>query len=219
MALTESGSWLGEQLARALAKQGFDVILGTRRTAWCSALAAQIGATVIELDITCADSVRQFAQRSRRASVLINSAGTDCGLAPTGTVLANDWQWVWQTTVLGTLRISRAMLPGLADSARGIIVNVRPDHPGLIGLGPQLEFAESALVKMLQHEVANKPVRLFAPRFLTVRHQHPQWPQLRQVMHAERDELPLTANTLVAQLSSAIRTGEPTPTGLPHHHI
>ena len=36
----------------------------------------------------------------------------------------DDWRWMWETNVLGTLRVTRALLPKLIDSGDGLIVTV-----------------------------------------------------------------------------------------------
>ncbi|MGH3883565.1 MAG: SDR family NAD(P)-dependent oxidoreductase [Pseudonocardiaceae bacterium] len=122
--VTGASSGIGAATARALAADGFHVVLGARRVARCQEIADEIGGTALALDVLDPDSVAAFAAAIPTARVLVNNAGGALGLDP---VLESDeaqWRWMWEANVLGTLRMTRALLPKLIDSGDGVLVTV-----------------------------------------------------------------------------------------------
>jgi NADP-dependent 3-hydroxy acid dehydrogenase YdfG len=71
---------------------------------------------------------------------------------------------MWETNVLGTLRVTRALLPKLVDSGDGLIVTVTSVAAFEIydnGAGyTAAKHAQSALHRTLRGELLGKPVRL-----------------------------------------------------------
>ncbi|WP_063014297.1 SDR family NAD(P)-dependent oxidoreductase [Nocardia kruczakiae] len=162
--VTGASSGIGEATARELAKQGYHVYVGARRMDRLQALADEIGGTAIELDVTDESSVRLFTDAVERADVLVNNAGGAKGLAPVIEADLDDWRWMWETNVLGTLRVTKALLPKLIDSGDGLIVTVTSvaalqayDN----GSGyTSAKHAQAVLHRTLRGELLGKPVRL-----------------------------------------------------------
>jgi NADP-dependent 3-hydroxy acid dehydrogenase YdfG len=76
----------------------------------------------------------------------------------------DDWQWMYDVNVLGTLRVTRAMLPGLERSGAGTIV-VMSSTAGLIvyegGAGyAAAKHAQTALAETLRLELSGRPIRV-----------------------------------------------------------
>ena len=71
-----------------------------------------------------ATAVDALAAGLDRVDVLVNNAGGAKGLQPVADADLEDWRWMWETNVLGTLRVTRALLPKLIDSGDGLIVTV-----------------------------------------------------------------------------------------------
>ena len=75
-----------------------------------------------------------------------------------------NWRWMWETNVLGTLRVTRALLPKLIDSGDGLIVTVTSIAAFEIydsGAGyTSAKHAQGALHRTLRGELFGKPVRL-----------------------------------------------------------
>jgi NADP-dependent 3-hydroxy acid dehydrogenase YdfG len=71
---------------------------------------------------------------------------------------------MWETNVLGTLRVTRALLPKLIDSGNGLIVTVTSIAAFEVydnGAGyTAAKHAQSALHRTLRGELLGKPVRL-----------------------------------------------------------
>ncbi|KZM70854.1 SDR family NAD(P)-dependent oxidoreductase [Nocardia terpenica] len=162
--VTGASSGIGEATARELAKQGYHVYIGARRTDRLQRLAAEIGATALPLDVTDEESVRAFTEAIDRADVLVNNAGGAKGLATVADADLDDWRWMWETNVLGTLRVTRALLPKLIASGDGLIVTITSvaafrtyDN----GSGyTSAKHAQGVLHRTLRGELLGKPVRL-----------------------------------------------------------
>ncbi|AYF73519.1 SDR family NAD(P)-dependent oxidoreductase [Nocardia yunnanensis] len=162
--VTGASSGIGEATARQLAKQGYHVYVGARRVDRLEQLAAEIGGTALALDVTDEESVRAFTDAVERCDVLVNNAGGAKGLAPVLEADLDDWRWMWETNVLGTLRLTKALLPKLIDSGDGLIVTVTSVAAFSVydgGSGyTSAKHAQGVLHRTLRGELLGKPVRL-----------------------------------------------------------
>ena len=122
--VTGASSGIGAATAIALARAGFCVILGARRLDVLEEVAARCDGTALALDVTQASSVDAFAGAIDHVDVLVNNAGLAVGRDPLAELSDEAADTMWQTNVAGLLRVTRALLPLLADSRRGHIVNV-----------------------------------------------------------------------------------------------
>ncbi|MEZ0384081.1 SDR family NAD(P)-dependent oxidoreductase [Mycobacterium sp. pW045] len=170
--VTGASSGIGEATARTLAGQGFHVIAVARRADLISALAEQIGGTAVVADVSDQAAVAALAEECDRVcdslsgsiNVLVNNAGGALGLAPVSEADLEHWRWMWETNVLGTLQVTRALLPGLIASGDGLIITVTSIAAFEIydgGAGyTAAKHAQSALHRTLRGELLGKPVRL-----------------------------------------------------------
>lgn len=162
--VTGASSGIGAATARTLARQGFHVAAVARRAERIQTLADEIGGTAIVADVTDDAAVDALAAQLSRVDVLVNNAGGARGLAPVADADLEDWRWMWETNVLGTLRVTRALLPKLVQSGDGLIVTVTSiaaletyDN----GAGyTAAKHAQGALHRTLRGELLGKPVRL-----------------------------------------------------------
>ncbi|MGW0044970.1 SDR family NAD(P)-dependent oxidoreductase [Rhodococcus sp. NPDC003348] len=162
--VTGASSGIGEATARTLAAQGFHVVVGARRVDRLERLAKDIGGTALELDVTDEDSVDAFCAVLPRVDVLVNNAGGAKGLATVMDADLDDWRWMWETNVLGTLRMTKALLPKLIESGDGLIVTITSvaafeayDN----GSGyTSAKHAQAVLHRTLRGELLGQPVRL-----------------------------------------------------------
>jgi len=122
--VTGASSGIGAATARALAGDGFSVIVGARRIERLEALAGVIGAEAIALDVTDPGSVEAFASRVPSCDVLVNNAGGALGLEHVSESDEERWRWMYEANVLGTMRMTRALLPALVASGDGLIVGI-----------------------------------------------------------------------------------------------
>ncbi|QRP59841.1 SDR family oxidoreductase [Corynebacterium minutissimum] len=124
--VTGASSGIGEASARALAADGWHVVVGARRIERLEALAKDIGGEAYVLDVTSDESVAEFASHLDRVDLLVNNAGGAKGLEPLVETTVEDWQWMYEVNVLGTVRMIQALLPKLqsAPENSGLIINM-----------------------------------------------------------------------------------------------
>jgi len=162
--VTGASSGIGAATARALAAAGFHVVLGARRVERCAQVAAEIDGTAVRLDVTDDESVTAFAAAVPEASLLVNNAGGAKGLEPVAQADEDALRWMFETNVLGTLRVTKALLPALLASGDGHIVTVTSiaaletyDN----GAGyTAAKHAQAMLHRTLRGELLGQPVRL-----------------------------------------------------------
>ena len=162
--VTGASSGIGEATARVLAAGGYHVVVAARRLDRLQALAAEIDGTAVELDVTSDDSVAAFSAAVGEVSVLVNNAGGARGFATVAQANLDDWRWMWETNVLGTLRVTKALLPRLIASGDGLVVTITSiaaieayDN----GAGyTSAKHAQSALHRTLRGELLGQPVRV-----------------------------------------------------------
>jgi len=161
--ITGASSGIGAATARALAAAGFQVVLGARRLDRLASVAADTGGVALPLDVTDPDSVASFVAEAPPARVLVNNAGGARGLAPVGAADEDHWRWMWETNVLGTLRMTKALLPTLAASGNGHVVTVTSVAAYEVydnGAGyTSAKHAQSALHRTLRGEHLGQPIR------------------------------------------------------------
>jgi NADP-dependent 3-hydroxy acid dehydrogenase YdfG len=162
--VTGASSGIGEATARTLAGLGFHVVCVARRGDRIKALADEIGGTATVADVTDPEAVDALAASLDRVDVLVNNAGGAKGTEPVADADLENWRWMWETNVMGTLRVTRALLPKLVDSGDGLIVTVTSIAAFEIydgGAGyTSAKHAQSALHRTLRGELLGKPVRL-----------------------------------------------------------
>lgn len=161
--VTGASSGIGAATARRLASEGFRVVVGARRVERLRALADDIGAVAARLDVTDADSVTEFVEQIPECHLLVNNAGGAKGLATVAEADEDHWRWMWETNVLGTLRLTRALLPKLIASGDGHVITVT-SVAGLEtydkGAGyTSAKHAEGVLHRTLRGEHLGDPVR------------------------------------------------------------
>ncbi len=162
--VTGASSGIGAATARALSAAGYAVVLGARRVDRCAAIAAEIDGTALRLDVTDQESVDAFVATVPDCRLLVNNAGGAKGLEPVVEADVESWRWMLETNVLGTLRMTRALLPALIASGDGHIVTITSVAGAEVydnGAGYcAAKHAESALHRTLRGELLGQPVRL-----------------------------------------------------------
>src|SRR3974390_2639733 len=118
--VTCASSGIGEATAKTLAALGFHVVAVARRADRLRQLADEIGGTAVIADVTDDAAVEALAAGLTRVDVLVNNAGGAKGLEPIADANLDNWRWMWETNVVGTLRVTRALLPKLVESGDGL---------------------------------------------------------------------------------------------------
>ena len=137
--VTGASSGIGAATAVGLHRAGFEVVLGARRVEKLKAIAEPLNARYLPLDVTDLESVQAFCRELPVAHILINNAGGALGLDTVANAKDDDWQRMYDTNVLGLMRMTRELLPKMEASGAGHVVNIgsiagREAYPGRGGL-------------------------------------------------------------------------------------
>ena len=132
--ITGASSGFGASAARLFGAEGAKLILGARRVDRLEQVAAEARAAgapeahVHALDVTSTDSVNEFAQwagtLTPKLDVLVNNAGGAKGKETVAEGKDEDWEFMFQSNVLGVLRMTRAVLPLMLPHQSGTIINI-----------------------------------------------------------------------------------------------
>ncbi len=162
--VTGASSGIGAATARQLAKEGFDVVIGARRVDRLREVADATGARAMPLDVEDDASVDDFCAAIDECRVLVNNAGGALGLDAVEKSDLDDWQWMFDANVLGTVRMTKALLPKLEASGDGHIVlmgSVAGLEGYIGGAGYNAaKFAVHALHQVLRMELLGRPIRV-----------------------------------------------------------
>jgi len=128
--VTGASSGIGLTTARALAAEGARLALGARRVELVERAASELpgsGHVSAPLDVTDNGSSEAFVayavEQLGRIDILVNNAGLALGRGPIAEGSNDDDRTMFETNVLGLLRITRLVLPHMEDW-RGHIVNL-----------------------------------------------------------------------------------------------
>ena len=122
--VTGASSGIGAATARALAGDGFHVVCAARRAERVQALADEIGGTAVVLDVTDDASVAALAEAVPEVGVLVNNAGGAFDGATVEDADPETWARMYDVNVLGTVRVTQALLPALRRDGAGLVVNM-----------------------------------------------------------------------------------------------
>lgn len=162
--VTGASSGIGAATVRSLAAAGFEVVAAARRLERCEEVAREVGGRAMRLDVTDPDSVAEVAQALPDVSVLINNAGGALGLEPVAEANEENWRGMYETNVLGVMRMTKGLLPALERSGDGYIVVMGSVagvevYPGGAGY-TAAKHAARAVTRTLRLELLGKPIRV-----------------------------------------------------------
>jgi NADP-dependent 3-hydroxy acid dehydrogenase YdfG len=176
--VTGASAGIGAATARQLAAAGYQVIAAARRLDRLENLAAEINAEIgvdvvvpFRLDVTDDDSVAElvtYLEDSGGLDVVVNNAGGAFGLDPIAEAVIERWQRLYDINLLGTLRVTKAVLPLLkatAESSGGsdivVVTSTASLAPYEGGAGyTSAKHAERVLATTLRWELAGEPIRV-----------------------------------------------------------
>jgi carbonyl reductase 1 len=139
--VTGGNRGIGQQVARVLAREGWDVVIGSRDKRKGDATAARLRKDTggrlkaVELDVTNDASVSTAAQKLRDGAIRIDALVNNAGVYGRGGVPLTV-----ETNFFGPLRVTVAMLPLLRDGATitnvtsglGALDNLDAEHRKLL---------------------------------------------------------------------------------------
>jgi len=162
--VTGASAGIGAATARALAAASYEVVVGARRLDRIQRLAAEIGGRSHRLDVTDPASVEAFCAEVPHLDLLVNNAGGAFGRDSIAEARDDRWLGMYETNVMGTMRMTRALIGKLAASGDGLVVNIGSisgfeNYPGGAGY-TAAKHALRALTQTLRLELLGKPVRV-----------------------------------------------------------
>jgi NAD(P)-dependent dehydrogenase (short-subunit alcohol dehydrogenase family) len=122
--VTGSNKGLGYETARQLIERGHTTYIGARDADRGEAAATELGGQFVELDVTddasVQDALAVIVSREGHLDVLVNNAG----ISTTADVTGPEALKVFDTNVIGIIRVTQAALPLLEKSENPVVVNV-----------------------------------------------------------------------------------------------
>jgi NAD(P)-dependent dehydrogenase (short-subunit alcohol dehydrogenase family) len=168
--VTGGGRGIGAGIARALAGDGWDVVVGARSRGQVTAVADEIGGQWVEMDVSDRASVERVIAEAGELDLLVANAGISEGndTRPTWTVDPEEWWHIYEVNVLGVHLCCRAVIPEMLERGRGRIIITGSGAAYLPG-GTSTAYAPSKAAacrygEMLANELAGRiPVFFFSP--------------------------------------------------------
>ena len=165
--VTGASSGIGAATVRRLRADGWDVVATARRADRLAALAEETGAEAFAADVTSDDDVAALAAHLAATGGLdavVNNAGGAFGLDPVERADLDQWRDMYELNVLGTLRVTKAVLPLLRERGAGDVVVVTSTaahgaYPGGAGY-TGVKAAERMLATTLRWEIVGEPLRV-----------------------------------------------------------
>jgi 3-hydroxy acid dehydrogenase / malonic semialdehyde reductase len=164
--VTGASSGIGRATASALAQAGARVAVGARRLERVDELVHELGEghVAAALDVTDAGSASEFVEAAARelggrVDILVNNAGLALGRTAIADGSDEDDAVMWETNVLGLVRLTRLVLPHMEDW-RGHVVNLgswagREAYP-MGGMYVGSKYAVRALTYVLRKELVGR---------------------------------------------------------------
>ncbi|MHC6176882.1 SDR family oxidoreductase [Glutamicibacter sp. X7] len=124
--VTGASSGIGQAIVRALCADGWTVYAVARRAERLQALAEETGAVPLAADVSVQSDIDELLaglQEGPGVDTLVNCAGGARGTDYLAEAKDADWEFMFQANVMGTMRLTRALLPQLRAN-QGTILNV-----------------------------------------------------------------------------------------------
>ena len=108
--------------------------------------------------------MRALAEQVDHCALLVNNAGGALGLEPIAAADDDKWRRMYDVNVLGTMRMTKALLPALVASGDGLVVNVTSTAGHVVYEGgggyTAAKHAQTAMTQTLRLELCGQPVRI-----------------------------------------------------------
>lgn len=202
--VTGGGRGIGSGVARALAGDGWDVVVAARTRAQVEVVAEEIGGRGAEVDVADRGSVQQLIASVGELDLLVANAGVSEGheRVPSWEIDVADWWHVFEVNVLGVHLCCRAVIPGMLERGRGRIIITGSGAAYLPGgdrtAYPPSKAAACRYGEMLANELAGRiPVFFFSPGLV----------QTELTAGAFADDAPWTPPELAPELVRKLATG------------
>ena len=163
--VTGASSGIGAATARRLSEENYFVYCAARRAEKLHALVGEIEGRAVPCDVTDADDVERLAHTiGESLDVLVNNAGGAIGLDLVEDADPTDWRRMYELNVVGTLRVTQALLPSLLASGGSTIVNVGSTAGHEVyergGGYVAAKHGLAMLTQQMRRDVFGKPIRV-----------------------------------------------------------
>ena len=166
--ISGASSGIGAATAHSLHALGFRLFLGARRWDRLSRVAELLDAEAVTLDVCDVDSAGRFVaaveEKVGAIDVLVNSAGLALGQRTIADAVDQEWVRVWETNVLGMVRLTRECLPLLRRAPHSHVVNISSVAAFDLYAGgaayASSKHAVHALTRTLRYELNGERIRV-----------------------------------------------------------
>ncbi|KGQ63623.1 SDR family oxidoreductase [Gallibacterium anatis] len=128
--ITGASAGFGAAIARKLAQEGHKVIVTARRKERLLALQQEIGENCLPLAFDITDekatlqAIAELPEAWKAIDILVNNAGLALGVGAAQDSSLEDWKQMIATNITGLVTVTHAVLPGMVERNRGLIVNL-----------------------------------------------------------------------------------------------
>jgi 3-oxoacyl-[acyl-carrier protein] reductase len=166
--VTGGGRGVGAGIARALAEDGWSVVVGARSQDQIEAVADEIDGRAVQVDVSDRASVERAVAEAGDIDLLVANAGIGNQDGATWELDPEDWWRVLEVNVLGVHLCCRAVIPGMLARGSGRIVITGSGGAYLPGMSHTAYPASKAAVCRYGETLANElggriPVFFFSP--------------------------------------------------------
>jgi NAD(P)-dependent dehydrogenase (short-subunit alcohol dehydrogenase family) len=120
--VTGAGRGIGADVARELARDGWEVTVTGRTRDQVETVAAETGGTAVVGDVTKREDVERWVAEAGELDLLVANAGIAMEEGTPWEADVEEWWRVFETNVLGVHLCCRAVIPGMLERGRGRIV-------------------------------------------------------------------------------------------------
>jgi meso-butanediol dehydrogenase/(S,S)-butanediol dehydrogenase/diacetyl reductase len=121
--VTGGGSGIGRAICRRLAAEGATVVVADLVGERAEEVAAEIGGSAVQVDVTVAAEVARMVEAAGRIDVLVNNAGG--GMADDLLEISEEeWDADVELNLKSAFLCSKAVLPGMVAQGSGVILNI-----------------------------------------------------------------------------------------------
>ncbi len=202
--VTGAGRGVGAGIARALAADGWEVVVGARSRVQVEAVAAEVDGQWVEVDVSDPGSVERAVAEAGEVDLLVANAGIDQPHTPSWEIDPAAWWHVYEVNVLGVHLCCRAVIPGMLERGRGRIAITASGAAYLPGgdrtAYPPSKAAVCRYGETLANELAGRiPVFFFSPGLVKT--------EMTERMGLFGEDAPWTPPELAPELVRKLATG------------
>src|SRR3954467_10762005 len=144
--VTGGGRGIGAGIARALAADGWEVVVGARSREQVEAVADEIGGGWVQVDVAARRWVESAVAGAGPVDLLVANAGVGGQKGASWEIDPADWWRVFEVNVLGVHFCCRTVIPGMLERGGGRIVITGSGAAYLPGASPTAYPASKAAV-------------------------------------------------------------------------